>query len=179
VGLEEAAGVVGVGLALHRRRDRAVRQARHEGRDGDRPAVARGEIEAARHPSGPSGGGERLSARFARANARRIRDRSPARGGRQPEVEVVPQAVESWIGELPEGAARVVVDPPRSGLAMAVRRALVERRPERLTYVSCHAATLARDLAQLTPAFAVESVVLLDLFPQTGHMETVVQMVRR
>jgi 23S rRNA (uracil1939-C5)-methyltransferase len=122
--------------------------------------------------------GERLAARFARANARR----SAPRGSgpvRPSEAEVVPQAVESWIAALPAGAARVVVDPPRAGLAMAVRRALVERRPERLTYVSCHPATLARDLAQLAAVFAVESVVLFDLFPQTGHMESVVQLVRR
>jgi len=117
--------------------------------------------------------GDRVSARFARTNARRNRS------GREPEVEVVAQAVESWIAALPAGVARVVVDPPRAGLAAAVRLALLERRPERLTYVSCHAATLARDLAQLAAVFAVESVILVDLFPQTGHMETVVQMVRR
>jgi 23S rRNA (uracil1939-C5)-methyltransferase len=117
--------------------------------------------------------GERLSARFARTNARH------GRGRRAGEVEVVAQAVESWIEALPAGAARVVVDPPRAGLALPVRRALVDRRPERLTYVSCHPATLARDLVQLAPVLAVESVTLLDLFPQTGHMETIVQMVRR
>jgi 23S rRNA (uracil1939-C5)-methyltransferase len=117
--------------------------------------------------------GERVSARFARTNARRHGVR------RAQEIDVVPQAVESWIAALPPGAARVVVDPPRSGLAAAVRRALLERLPERLTYVSCHAATLARDLSQLAAAYAVETVTLVDLFPQTGHMETVVQLVRR
>ncbi len=127
--------------------------------------------------------GERASARFARTNARRNREprelREPPREPRARDVEVVSQAVESWIEALPAGAARVVADPPRAGLAAAVRRALLERRPERITYVSCHAATLARDLAQLGAVYAVESVTLIDLFPQTGHMETVVQMVRR
>jgi 23S rRNA (uracil1939-C5)-methyltransferase len=117
--------------------------------------------------------GDRVAARFARTNSRRNRL------GRGQEIEGVAQAVESWIAALPAGAARAVVDPPRAGLAPVVRQALRARRPERLTYVSCHAATLARDLADLAAVYAVESVTLLDLFPQTGHMEAVVQMVLR
>ena len=71
----------------------------------------------------------------------------------------------------------MVVDPPRGGLSREVRQALMLRRPARVTDVSCHAAALARDLVQLQEAYRVESVALFDLFPQTGHMETVVQMV--
>ena len=89
------------------------------------------------------------------------------------------RVVESWIQELPESADRVIVDPPRAGLAMEVRKTLLAKRPKRLTYVSCHPATLARDLRLLKTVFALEKVTLIDLFPQTGHMETVVQMVRR
>lgn len=114
---------------------------------------------------------DRVAGRYARRNARLA---SPG------EIEVVARAVESWIeGGLPADADRVLVDPPREGLAPAVRRALVERPPRRLTYVSCHAAALGRDLAALAPAFAVESLAFLDLFPQTGHLETVAQLVRR
>ena len=51
-----------------------------------------------------------------------------------------------------------------------------QKRPKRLTYVSCHAATLARDLKALKRTFRIDRVALLDLFPQTGHMEVVVQM---
>jgi 23S rRNA (uracil1939-C5)-methyltransferase len=79
---------------------------------------------------------------------------------------------------LPEGVDRVVVDPPRAGLDFAVRKALLARRPERITYVSCHAAALARDLRILDIAYKIESVTFVDLFPQTGHMETIVQLVR-
>lgn len=108
--------------------------------------------------------------RYARNNARRNRISN---------LEVVAQAVESWMPALPAGAGRVVVDPPRAGLATEVREALLNRRPQRLTYVSCHPAALARDLRFLTKIYDLEKITLFDLFPQTGHMETVVQMTLR
>ncbi len=111
--------------------------------------------------------GDRIAARYARTNTRR---------NRLDGVDVEATALEGWIPALPPGADRVVVDPPRTGLAPRVRRALLDRPAARLTYVSCDAATLARDLAILRRAYTIESVTLLDLFPQTGHMETVVQM---
>jgi 23S rRNA (uracil1939-C5)-methyltransferase len=111
--------------------------------------------------------GDTVSARFARMNARRNKLNN---------VEVVARVVETWIDELPEGVDRVVVDPPRAGLSPKVPRALADRRPKRLTYVSCHPATLARDLRLLTRVYRIESIALIDLFPQTGHMEAVVQM---
>ena len=58
-----------------------------------------------------------------------------------------------------------------------MRKALLARRPQRITYVSCHAAALARDLRILDVAYKIESVTFVDLFPQTGHMETIVQLV--
>jgi len=114
--------------------------------------------------------GDRVAARFARRNAREHRFK---------QLEVVSRAVEGWIGELPEKAERVIVDPPRSGLSKPVRAALHSRPPLRLTYVSCHAGTLARDLRELGTLYAIEELVLLDLFPQTGHMEVVAQLVLR
>jgi 23S rRNA (uracil1939-C5)-methyltransferase len=73
----------------------------------------------------------------------------------------------------------VVVDPPRSGLGDAVARALATMGAPRLTYVSCDPATLARDLVPLQAAgYRVEQVHLVDLFPQTYHLESVVQLVR-
>jgi 23S rRNA (uracil1939-C5)-methyltransferase len=73
----------------------------------------------------------------------------------------------------------VVVDPPRSGLGDAVTRALTGLSAPRLTYVSCDPATLARDLVPLQAAgYRVEEVHVVDLFPQTYHIESVVQLVR-
>jgi 23S rRNA (uracil1939-C5)-methyltransferase len=73
----------------------------------------------------------------------------------------------------------VVVDPPRSGLGDGVARALASVHAPRLTYVSCDPATLARDLVPLLAAgYRLEEAHLVDLFPQTYHLETVVQLVR-
>jgi 23S rRNA (uracil1939-C5)-methyltransferase len=77
------------------------------------------------------------------------------------------------------GAGLIVVDPPRSGLGDAVARALASVGAPRLTYVSCDPATLARDLVPLQAAgYRVEEVHLVDLFPQTYHLESVLQLVR-
>lgn len=112
--------------------------------------------------------GDRIASRYARRNAR---------ANRIGNVEVVAQAVESWVpAGLPDGIDRVVVDPPRDGLSTSVRALLAGRAPRRLTYVSCHPAALGRDLKTLAEAFAIESLTLLDLFPQTGHMEVVVEL---
>jgi 23S rRNA (uracil1939-C5)-methyltransferase len=73
----------------------------------------------------------------------------------------------------------VVVDPPRSGLGDPVARALASLGAPRLTCVSCDPATLARDLVPLQAAgYRVEEVHLVDMFPQTYHLESVVQLVR-
>jgi 23S rRNA (uracil1939-C5)-methyltransferase len=111
---------------------------------------------------------DQIGARFARLNVRR---------NKVSNVEMVQKAVESWLPELPEKISRAVVDPPRAGLTTRVREALLDRRPERLTYVSCHPAALARDLRYLLRAYRLESISFFDLFPQTGHMETVVQLI--
>ncbi|MGD0437859.1 MAG: 23S rRNA (uracil(1939)-C(5))-methyltransferase RlmD, partial [Bryobacteraceae bacterium] len=73
----------------------------------------------------------------------------------------------------------VVVDPPRSGLGDPIARVLASVGAPRLTYVSCDPATLARDLVQLQAAgYRVEEVHLVDMFPQTYHLESVLQLVR-
>ena len=71
----------------------------------------------------------------------------------------------------------VLLDPPRSGLGKTVVQRLAELRPHRLCLVSCDPATLARDLAGLLAAgYRIEKMTLVDLFPQTYHLETVVRL---
>lgn len=73
----------------------------------------------------------------------------------------------------------VVVDPPRAGLSAEAATLLAEIAPPAITYVSCDPATLARDLRVLTSTgYAIESLVLADLFPQTFHIEALVRLRR-
>ncbi len=72
-----------------------------------------------------------------------------------------------------------VVDPPRSGLGERVARLLATLGAPRVVYVSCDPATLARDLVPMLAAgYRVEQVHLVDLFPQTYHIESVVHLAR-
>jgi 23S rRNA (uracil1939-C5)-methyltransferase len=73
----------------------------------------------------------------------------------------------------------VVVDPPRGGLGKRVTDALAQLAAPRLTYVSCDPTTLARDLHGLLGAgYKMTELHLVDLFPQTFHIESVVKLVR-
>jgi 23S rRNA (uracil1939-C5)-methyltransferase len=72
-----------------------------------------------------------------------------------------------------------VVDPPRSGLGERVARMLGTLGAPRVVYISCDPVTLARDLATLLSAgYRIEQMHLVDLFPQTFHLETVVHLAR-
>ena len=67
-----------------------------------------------------------------------------------------------------------VVDPPRGGIHPAALRALAEKRPRRIAYISCEPTTLARDCAALTGAgYRLRWVQPVDMFPQTYYIETV------
>jgi 23S rRNA (uracil1939-C5)-methyltransferase len=73
----------------------------------------------------------------------------------------------------------VVVDPPRSGLGGSVVQSLVGLGAHRITYISCDPATASRDLAGLLSAgYRIEQVHLVDLFPQTYHLESVFHLAR-
>lgn len=96
-------------------------------------------------------------------------------------VKVVGTRAEQYLGSRParKRPELVVMDPPRSGAGKAVVRSLVELGAQRIRYVSCDPATLARDLVSLLSAgYRIEETHLFDLFPQTFHIETVMLLVR-
>jgi 23S rRNA (uracil1939-C5)-methyltransferase len=73
----------------------------------------------------------------------------------------------------------VVVDPPRGGLGDRAARLLADLEAPRITYASCDPATLARDLVPLQASgYRIDQVHLVDLFPQTYHLESVLHLVR-
>ena len=74
---------------------------------------------------------------------------------------------------------RICLDPPRKGADPAVIKAIADSKAERIAYVSCSPATLARDLKLLCSyGYSIERVAPMDMFPFTQHVETVVLMYR-
>lgn len=119
-------------------------------------------------------------------------------------AEIVPEAVENakenarnngisnaefFLGDAGKIAARlaeerlcpqvVVVDPPRKGLAEETPEIIAGMGPERVVYVSCDPATLARDVKRFgVLGYTVQRVQPVDLFPRTAHVETCVLLQR-
>jgi 23S rRNA (uracil1939-C5)-methyltransferase len=73
----------------------------------------------------------------------------------------------------------IVLDPPRAGAGTEVCQLITQIAPQNIVYVSCDPVTLGRDLATLQPNYEIESLRLVDLFPQTYHQEAVVNLRRR
>jgi tRNA/tmRNA/rRNA uracil-C5-methylase (TrmA/RlmC/RlmD family) len=116
---------------------------------------------------------DRLAIKAARRNAE-------ARG--RTNGEFVAGAVEDVLSVLfsrfPTGATTVLVDPPRTGCKPETLQMLRRVRPAQIIYVSCHPATIARDLNIMCAedVFELAQVVPLDMFPNTQHVECVADL---
>ena len=79
--------------------------------------------------------------------------------------------------ELPKvikGNSIIVIDPPRKGCSDRVINSIIESKANKIIYISCNPATLARDLKLLIENYNIISVTPYDMFPQTKHVETMV-----
>ena len=85
------------------------------------------------------------------------------------------QLLPHMLGRFEAGETAVILDPPRTGCPPEMLEALRQSRPRQVLYVSCHPATLARDLNVLCAGgvFELKKIVPLDMFPQTQHVECV------
>jgi 23S rRNA (uracil1939-C5)-methyltransferase len=94
-------------------------------------------------------------------------------------VRAETRMVEEFLQEQERSADFVLLDPPRAGLGKAVVQRLAELQPRQVALVACDPATLARDLAGLVAAgYRIERMTMIDLFPQTYHLEAVVLLQR-
>lgn len=98
-------------------------------------------------------------------------------------VEFLVGEAEKLIPEMYKKDIRadvVVVDPPRKGCDEALLKTLVDMKPERIVYVSCNPATLARDLGYLGGnGFVVVEAQPVDMFPWTVHVESIALLQQR
>ncbi len=95
------------------------------------------------------------------------------------------QAVESAALDFLRAAALqrdrpelVVLDPPRAGAGLEACTLLARIAPQQIVYVSCDPTTLARDLAALQPTYEIAALHMVDLFPQTSHIESITVLSR-
>jgi 23S rRNA (uracil1939-C5)-methyltransferase len=104
-------------------------------------------------------------------------------GGQSPTSRL--STAEAFLERWHEQPDLVVLDPPRAGVAETALRQLRKLAPREIAYLSCDPPTLARDLAVLTAQdegaaqYEIRDVYLIDIFPQTYHMEAFVRLERR
>jgi len=91
----------------------------------------------------------------------------------------VEQQLESQLKENAQKDVKVLLDPPRIGCQPKVLETLLKSKVPQIVYVSCNPSTLARDLGVLCAKdYQLKQVTLLDMFPQTSHIEIVCQLIR-
>ena len=76
----------------------------------------------------------------------------------------------------------IIVDPPRKGLSEETIEAIKHYLPEKFIYISCNPATQARDIAKLNKdkkLYEINKIKPFDMFPRTGHVESVALMSRK
>lgn len=124
----------------------------------------------------------RLAERFKRTTAVEssrgaFRDLEYNLGRRDLPASAVNQTAEQFLAGLERTPDLILSDPPRTGLGKQIVRELVRIRAPRVTIVSCDPATLARDLGGLLAGgYNIQEITMVDLFPQTFHLETVVHL---
>ncbi|HTA69306.1 MAG TPA: class I SAM-dependent RNA methyltransferase [Bryobacteraceae bacterium] len=97
---------------------------------------------------------------------------------RELQVTAENQPAEDYLTGLRQTPELILADPPRTGLGKYAVRELLRIRAPQLAIVSCDPATLARDLqGLLAGGYHMRQITLVDLFPQTFHVETVVHLV--
>ena len=89
-------------------------------------------------------------------------------------VSFVIGKTEEKLNEIKENINTIVVDPPRKGCDIKLLNTILEKEINKIVYVSCNVATLARDLNILKEKYQIKEITFYDMFPNTMHIEAVV-----
>lgn len=81
--------------------------------------------------------------------------------------------------KLKDGFDVIILDPPRPGLTAEAMNRVLGMAPRRIAYVSCNPSTLARDLKKLGESYGIDSIRMIDFFPNTFHIEALAFLTRR
>jgi tRNA/tmRNA/rRNA uracil-C5-methylase (TrmA/RlmC/RlmD family) len=110
-------------------------------------------------------------------------DRSAAQNAKEnlksfKNVQVSSERVDKWVREVKNKFDVVILDPPRSGAGQTVMQQICRQTLQKIIYIACDPAALARDiLIAKKNGWELETVVAFDLFPQTHHIESVAVLV--
>jgi 23S rRNA (uracil1939-C5)-methyltransferase len=95
------------------------------------------------------------------------------------ELKAYKSTAEEFLREFRSSPDLLIADPPRTGLGKEATAELLRLMPSTMVIVSCDPTTLARDLRALLPSYEVTDLTVVDLFPQTYHIETVAKLQKR
>ena len=110
-------------------------------------------------------------------------DRSAAQNAKEnlksfTNVQVLSERVDKWVRGVKNKFDVVILDPPRSGAGQTVMQQICRQTLQKIIYIACDPAALARDvLIAKKNGWKLETVVAFDLFPQTHHIESVAVLV--
>ena len=94
-------------------------------------------------------------------------------------IEYIDKDVAEYMKECTQVPDFAVCNPPRNGVDEKPLRKLMELKPKGISYLSCNPKTLLEDLSIMTLHYKIESAMVLDMFPQTRHFETLVHLKRK
>lgn len=83
------------------------------------------------------------------------------------------------IDKIKDDIDTIIIDPPRSGLTVEARKKILDTKAKKIIYISCNPMTLVRDLNDLKGCYYVNKLYIMDMFPYTYHVESIVILERK
>ncbi len=87
--------------------------------------------------------------------------------------------IKDVLPQLKQKPDVMIIDPPRVGMHKDVVGQVLSMSPQKIVYVSCNPATLARDLEMLAPKYEIKQIQPIDMFPHTYHIESVALLIKK